>query len=92
MLHDEQEYTGSPNDLTLRAKALENLLVVKGLVDPAALDMIIQFHEHKIGPQNGAKVVARTWVDPKFLTVIKVDCSAGISREFEYKGDRVNIF
>ena len=41
MLHDEQKYTGSPNDLTLRIKALESLLVEKGLVDPAALDIII---------------------------------------------------
>jgi len=52
-----------PTDLTLRVKALESLLVQKGLVDPAALDVLIDTYEHKIGPRNGARVVARAWVD-----------------------------
>ena len=48
-----------PSDLNLRVKALESLLVEKGLVDPAALDALIDTYEHKIGPRNGARVVAR---------------------------------
>ena len=48
-----------PGDLALRVKALETLLVDKGLVDPAALDAIIETYEHKVGPRNGARVVAR---------------------------------
>ena len=51
-----------PSDLTLRVKALESLLVEKGLVDPAALDELIDTYEHKIGPRNGARVVARAEV------------------------------
>jgi len=55
-----------PSDLALRVKALESLLVEKGLVDPAALDALIDTYEHKIGPRNGARVVARAWVDPAY--------------------------
>jgi nitrile hydratase len=46
-----------PSDLTLRVKALESLLVEKGLVDPAALDALIDTYEHRVGPRNGARVV-----------------------------------
>jgi nitrile hydratase len=52
--------------LVLRVKALESLLVEKGLVDPAAIDLLIDAYETKIGPRNGAKVVARAWSDPVF--------------------------
>ena len=55
-----------PSDLTLRVKALESLLVEKGLVDPAALDALVDTMEHKVGPRNGARVVARAWVDPAY--------------------------
>jgi Nitrile hydratase, alpha chain len=61
--HDHQDV---PSDLTLRAKALESLLAEKGLVDPAALDAVIDTMEHKVGPRNGARVVARAWVDPAY--------------------------
>lgn len=61
--HDHQLV---PGDLTLRVKALESLLVEKGYVDPAALDALIDTMEHKIGPRNGAKVVAKAWVDPDY--------------------------
>ncbi len=63
MSHEHQTV---PSDLTLRVKALESLLVEKGLVDPAALDVLIDTYEHKVGPRNGARVVARAWVDPAF--------------------------
>jgi hypothetical protein len=54
--HDHS-HQAVPSDLTLRVKALESLLVEKGLVDPAALDALIDTYEHKIGPRNGARVV-----------------------------------
>src|SRR6201981_501472 len=63
MDHDRQE---TPSDPALRVMALESLLVEKGLVDPAALDALIDTYEHKIGPRNGARVVARAWADPEY--------------------------
>jgi nitrile hydratase subunit alpha len=55
-----------PSDLALRVKSLESLLVDKGLVDRAALDLVVDAFETKIGPRNGAQVVARAWVDPAY--------------------------
>jgi nitrile hydratase subunit alpha len=52
--------------MELRVKAIETVLVEKGYIDPAALDAIIETYEHKIGPRNGAEVVARCWTDPAF--------------------------
>jgi len=56
--------------------ALESLLVEKGLVDPAALDALIDTYEHKIGPRNGARVVARAWVDPEYKRRLLTDGTA----------------
>src|ERR1700687_195708 len=53
-----------PSDMALRVKSLESLLVEKGLVDRAALDALVDGYEHKIGPRNGARVIARAWGDP----------------------------
>jgi len=61
--HDHQIV---PSDLTLRVKAIESLLIDKGLVDRAALDVIVDTFETKIGPRNGARIVARAWVDPAY--------------------------
>jgi nitrile hydratase len=61
-VHDH-EHQDVPSDPALRTKALESLLVEKGLVDPAALDALVDAYETKIGPRNGARVVARAWVD-----------------------------
>ena len=55
-----------PSDISLRVKSLESLLVEKGLVDPAALDALVDTYETKVGPRNGAKIVARAWVDPAY--------------------------
>src|ERR1043165_128483 len=52
-----------PSDPALRVKSLESLLIEKGLVDPKAVDALIDTYEHKIGPRNGARVVARAWAD-----------------------------
>jgi nitrile hydratase len=74
MPHDHSHpHTDLPSDPVLRVKALETLLVDKGLVDPAALDEIIETYAHKVGPQNGAKVVAKMWVDPAFRAVMLSD-------------------
>src|SRR5665213_920068 len=67
-----------PSDLALRVKALESLLVDKGLVDPAALDAIVETYEHKIGPRNGAKVVARAWQDPAYRARLLEDSTAEV--------------
>lgn len=60
------DHTHPPSDEALRVKALESLLVEKGLVDPAAIDEVIDQYETKIGPRNGARVVARAWADADF--------------------------
>jgi nitrile hydratase subunit alpha len=67
-----------PSDLTLRVKALESLLVDKGLVDRAALDRIVEAFETKIGPRNGARVVARAWVDAAYKKRLLADTSSAM--------------
>lgn len=75
MAHDHA-HTVLPSDPALRVKALETLLTEKGLVDPAALDVIIDLYQNKIGPQNGAAVVARAWADPEFKAALLADADA----------------
>jgi nitrile hydratase subunit alpha len=65
--------------MTARVRALETILVEKGLVDPAALDAIIETYEYKIGPRNGARVVARAWADPTFAQALTTDATAAIA-------------
>ena len=74
-----------PSDLTLRVKSLESLLVEKGLVERAALDVLVDTYEHKIGPRNGARVVARAWVDPAYKERLLSDATAAIA-ELGYTG------
>jgi len=74
--HDHQDV---PSDLTLRTKALESLLVEKGLVDRAALDALIDTMEHKVGPRNGARVIARAWVDPAYKKRLLENAPAAIA-------------
>jgi nitrile hydratase len=69
----------------LRVKALESLLVEKKLVDPAALDVLIDTYENKIGPKNGARIVARAWTDPAYRQRLLTDATAAIA-EFGYGG------
>ncbi|MGR3839326.1 MAG: nitrile hydratase subunit alpha [Cognatishimia sp.] len=74
MPHDySHPHSHLPSDPALRVKALETLLVRKGLVDPAALDEIIETYAHKVGPQNGARVVAKIWSDPAFREAMLSD-------------------
>ena len=70
---------GPWNDMELRVKALETVLVDKGYVEPAALDALIETYEHKIGPRNGARVVARAWSDPAYRTRLREDATAAIA-------------
>jgi nitrile hydratase subunit alpha len=84
--HDH-EHQAVPSDLTLRVKALESLLVEKGLVDRPALDALIDTYEHKIGPRNGARVVARAWVDPAYKQRLLTDANAAIA-ELGYGGQQ----
>src|SRR5262245_41268111 len=67
------------SDVQLRVRALESLLTEKGLVDPAALDVLIDTYETKVGPRNGARVVARAWVDPAFKQRLLDDSTAAIA-------------
>jgi nitrile hydratase len=83
--HHDGEGQDPPSDMTLRVKALESLLVEKGIVDPAALDAIIDTYEHKIGPRNGARVVARAWRDPAYKARLLEDATAAIA-ELGYGG------
>jgi nitrile hydratase len=75
----EQDHQEVPSDPALRVMTLESLLVEKGLVDPAALDALIDTFEHKVGPRNGARVVARAWVDPEFKKRLLADGGAAIT-------------
>ena len=74
-----------PPDPALRVKALETILTRKGLVDPAALDEIIDTYQNKIGPKNGAQVVARAWSDPGFRAALLADGTAAV-REMGFYG------
>jgi len=77
--HEHEDLVGQvPSDPALRIKALESLLVEMGLVDPAAIDAWIEAYEKRIGPHNGAKVVARAWVDPGYRGRLLGDPSAAI--------------
>src|SRR6204780_1915177 len=80
--HDHQVV---PSDPALRTKALESLLVEKGLVDRAALDALVDAYENKIGPRNGARVVARAWVDPAYKERLLNNAPAAIA-ELGYGG------
>ncbi|MHA1524751.1 MAG: nitrile hydratase subunit alpha [Alphaproteobacteria bacterium] len=80
------EHQGSPlSEMALRVRALESLLVEKGYVDPAALDILIDTYETKIGPRNGARVVARAWEDDAFRGRLMANASQAIG-ELGYSG------
>ena len=83
--HDHDHGQDPPSDIALRVKALESLLVEKGLVDPAALDAIVDYYEHRVGPRNGARVVAKAWSDPAYRARLMADATAAIA-ELGYSG------
>lgn len=87
MPHDDHDHPHSllPPEPALRVKALETILTAKGLVDPAALDEILDTYERKVGPHLGAAVVARAWTDPGFRARLLADATAAIA-ELEISG------
>jgi nitrile hydratase len=82
---DPHHHSGGERGLALRVKALEDLLVEKGLIDRQALDKLVETYEKKIGPRNGARVVARAWTDPAFRQRLLTDATAAIA-ELGYGG------
>jgi nitrile hydratase len=78
--HDDhtQAHDNHLSEMTLRVKALETLLAEKGLIDPKALDVFVDAYENKIGPRNGAQVVARAWSDPAYKQRLLANGSAAI--------------
>ncbi len=87
MPHDHSDHPHAllPPEPALRVKALETILTQKGLIDPAALDEIIDTYQNKIGPQNGARVVARAWSDPAFKAALLEDATTVVA-ELGYYG------
>jgi nitrile hydratase len=83
--HHDHDHTEPPSDLVLRVKALESLLIDKGLVDTTAIDQIVETYETKIGPRNGARVVAKAWSDPAFKKWLLEDATAAIA-SLDYAG------
>jgi nitrile hydratase len=83
--HDHDHESSELSPTALRVRALESLLVEKGYVDPAALDTLIDTYEHKVGPRNGARVVAKAWSDPDYLERLREDATAAIA-ELDYTG------
>jgi nitrile hydratase subunit alpha len=77
--HDHDHEGSALPDIALRVKALESILIDKGYVDPAALDRIVEAYETKIGPRNGARVVAKAWSDPAYRDWLVHDATAAIA-------------
>lgn len=82
---DDHDHSAVPSDFALRVKSLESLLVEKGLVDPAALDALVDTFEHKIGPHLGARVVAKAWTDPAYRQRLLANAEKAID-ELGYRG------
>jgi nitrile hydratase len=77
--HDHGHGGSELSPLDVRVRALESLLVEKGYIDPAALDALIETYETKVGPHNGARVVAKAWADPRYRDWLLADASAAIA-------------
>ena len=79
MAHDHDHPDNALGPMDLRVRALETVLAGKGYIDPAALDVLIDTYQTRIGPRNGARVVARAWVDPAFRAWLLEDATAAIA-------------
>jgi nitrile hydratase subunit alpha len=77
--HDHGHHERPASDSELRARALEALLVERGLVSTDAIDAVVAYYENDVGPQNGARVIARAWVDPEYRTRLLSDGSSAIA-------------
>jgi nitrile hydratase len=82
-MHDhadhDHDHGSDLDEMTARVRALETVLVQKGLIDPAAVDRIIDTYQNKVGPRNGAAVVARAWSDPAFAERLREDATEAIA-------------
>src|SRR4051794_32134130 len=88
MTHHEHDHHHDHSELSeteLRVRALETILTEKGYIDPAALDLLIETYETKVGPRNGARVVARAWADPVYRARLIADATPAIA-ELGYAG------
>ena len=83
--HSHDHEGSELSETELRVRALESLLVEKGLVDPTVLDEIVDTYENRIGPRNGARVVAKAWTDPNYLQRVRDDATSAIT-ELGYSG------
>lgn len=77
--HDHDDHDNHLDPMAARVRALETILTRKGLIDPAAIDVIVETYETKVGPRNGARVVARAWNDPAYADWLKQDATAAIA-------------
>lgn len=77
--HHHHDHDNHYSDMQARVKALETLLTEKGLIDPLAIDAIVETYETKVGPRNGAQVVAKAWSDPEFSDWLRRDATAAIA-------------
>jgi nitrile hydratase len=77
--HDDHHHDNELDPMAARVRALETILVGKGLVDPAAIDAIVETYETRVGPRNGARVVAKAWSDPAFAEALRTDATAAIN-------------
>lgn len=84
-MSSKHKHAHPPSEVEIKVKALESLLIEKGLVDAMALDELIDIYEHRVGPQNGAKVVARAWTDPAYRERLLNKATDAI-REFGFEG------
>ncbi|CAN7324230.1 nitrile hydratase subunit alpha [Rhizobium rhizogenes] len=77
--HHHHDHDNHYSDMQARVKALETLLTEKGLIDPLAIDAIVETYETKVGPRNGAQVVAKAWSNPEFADWLRRDATAAIA-------------
>jgi nitrile hydratase len=85
MSHDQDHHQGPPSDPALRVKALETLLVERGYVDQAKIDEMVDTFQNRVGPRNGAKVIARAWVDPAYRARLMKNATEAIA-ELGFEG------
>jgi nitrile hydratase len=89
----EPDHQDVPSDPALRVKALESLLVEKGLVDPAALDVLVDTFENRVGPRNGARVVARAWMESTYKQRLLADGTVAVADlgYTGYQGEQLTV-
>ncbi|WP_339114596.1 nitrile hydratase subunit alpha [Thioclava sp. GXIMD2076] len=84
-MSDHTHGTMPPDALALRARAVEQLMIEKGLLREGAVDALVEIFEHELGPRNGAKIVARAWTDPDYLARLRTDTNNAL-QEYGFSG------